>query len=159
MASQRSERARRFLELFRHSQMYEVFITERLKLAAEGYESPGALQDAFEQKVTALQNRMTGKKLGKTLVTASAKSVSNLTSIIRNAGQSVRVSHVPSFIPAVQHFLTLQGSLNTDEAKLLEFQQTVGLSEADLCSEAAAASASSKAPGWMTVCAKQHVGV
>ena len=65
-------------------------------LAAEGYEGPGALQDAFEQKVTALHNRMTGKKLGKTLVTASAKSVSNLTSIIRNAGQSVRVSHVLS---------------------------------------------------------------
>ena len=99
MASQRSERARRFLELFRHSQMYEVFITERLKLAAEGYEGPGALQDAFEQKVTALQNRMTGKKLGKTLVTASAKSVSNLTSIIRNAGQSVRVSSTSSSLP------------------------------------------------------------
>ena len=95
VASQRSERARRFLELFRHSQMYEVFITERLKLAAEGYEGPVAVQDAFEQKVTALQNRMTGKKLGKTLVTASAKSVSNLTSMIRNAGQSVRVSPSP----------------------------------------------------------------
>ena len=92
VASQRSERARRFLELFRHSQMYEVFITERLKLAAEGYEGAGSQRDAFEQKVTSLQNRMTGKKLGKTLVTASAKSVSNLTSMLRNAGQTVRVS-------------------------------------------------------------------
>ncbi len=72
--------------------MYEVFITERLKLATESYEGAGSQQDAFEQKVTALQNRMTGKKLGKTLVNASAKSVSNLTSMLRNAGHSVRVS-------------------------------------------------------------------
>ena len=81
--------------------MYEVFITERMKLAAEGYETAGAQQDAFEQKVTALQNRMTGKKLGKTLVNASAKSVSNLTSILRNAGHSVRVSRLKQPSPSL----------------------------------------------------------
>ncbi len=46
----RSERHVLFLDSFRHSQMLEVFIGQRLALAAQGYNSP----DAFELAVSEL---------------------------------------------------------------------------------------------------------
>ena len=46
-AQRRSEKARVFLDHFRHSQMYEVFVTERLALAAHGFRTT----DSFEAKV------------------------------------------------------------------------------------------------------------
>lgn len=46
-AHQRKARVAAFLQLFRASQMLEVFITERLRLASEGY----ATDDPFELKV------------------------------------------------------------------------------------------------------------
>ena len=42
-----SEQAQEFLQMFRHSQMFEVFITERLQMAADDYKT----SDAFETKV------------------------------------------------------------------------------------------------------------
>ena len=42
-----SEQAQEFLQMFRHSQMFEVFITERLQMAADDYKTT----DAFEAKV------------------------------------------------------------------------------------------------------------
>lgn len=39
--------AQTFLTLFRHSQLYEVFINERLKLASQDYKT----DDNFESKV------------------------------------------------------------------------------------------------------------
>jgi hypothetical protein len=46
-AQKRKDKVAAFLQQFRNSQMQEVFITERLKLAAEGYVS----EDPFELKV------------------------------------------------------------------------------------------------------------
>lgn len=49
MASQgRNEKAQNFARLFRHSQLFEVFINERLKLASQDYRT----SDNFEQKVS-----------------------------------------------------------------------------------------------------------
>ena len=49
VASQgRNEKAQNFARLFRHSQLYEVFINERLKLASQDYST----SDNFECKVT-----------------------------------------------------------------------------------------------------------
>ena len=49
MASQgRNEKAQNFARLFRHSQLYEVFINERLKLASQEYKT----SDNFESKVS-----------------------------------------------------------------------------------------------------------
>lgn len=49
VASQgRNEKAQNFARLFRHSQLFEVFINERLKLASQDYRTP----DNFESKVT-----------------------------------------------------------------------------------------------------------
>ncbi len=48
VASQgRNDKAQTFLRLFRHSQLYEVFINERLKLASQDYKT----DDNFESKV------------------------------------------------------------------------------------------------------------
>ena len=44
----RNETVVQFLTHFRESQMYEVFITERLLMASHGY----AANDSFEAKVT-----------------------------------------------------------------------------------------------------------
>lgn len=43
----RNDKAQHFLSLFRHSQLYEVFINERLKLASQDYKTT----DTFECKV------------------------------------------------------------------------------------------------------------
>lgn len=43
----RNDKAHYFLGLFRHSQLYEVFINERLKLASQEYKTT----DTFENKV------------------------------------------------------------------------------------------------------------
>ena len=43
----RNEKAQNFARLFRQSQMYEVFINERLKLASQDYKT----SDNFERKV------------------------------------------------------------------------------------------------------------
>ena len=43
----RNEKAQNFARLFRQSQMYEVFINERLKLASQDYRT----SDNFERKV------------------------------------------------------------------------------------------------------------
>lgn len=49
MASQgRNEKSQNFARLLRHSQLYEVFINERLKLASQDYRT----SDNFECKVT-----------------------------------------------------------------------------------------------------------
>lgn len=45
-----SDKAQEFLRQFRHSQLFEVFINERLKLASQGYKT----QDTFESKVMRL---------------------------------------------------------------------------------------------------------
>lgn len=48
VASQgRNDKAQHFLSLFRHSQLYEVFINERLLLASQDYKTT----DTFECKV------------------------------------------------------------------------------------------------------------
>ena len=48
VASQgRNDKAQTFLRQFRHSQLYEVFINERLKLASQNYKT----DDNFESKV------------------------------------------------------------------------------------------------------------
>lgn len=88
MANQRrSERARHFLDLLRHSQMYEVFINERLALAAGGFKT----SDAFEAKVTFLQNKR-GKVLGRFVAQAGAKSVSNLSAVLQRTSTLVKAS-------------------------------------------------------------------
>lgn len=43
----RNDKAQQFASLFRHSQLYEVFINERLKLASQDYKTT----DTFECKV------------------------------------------------------------------------------------------------------------
>lgn len=48
-----SERARAFLSAFRHSQMYEVWVQERLALASQGYET----DDPFEARLVHCQER------------------------------------------------------------------------------------------------------
>ncbi|GAB4816726.1 hypothetical protein N2152v2_003772 [Parachlorella kessleri] len=56
VAQRGTAEVREFLQQFRHSQMFEVFITERLRLAA----SDGGLaacQDGFEAKVTQLMSK------------------------------------------------------------------------------------------------------
>ena len=51
VASQgRNEKAQNFARLFRHSQLYEVFVNERLKLASQDYRT----SDNFECKVDQL---------------------------------------------------------------------------------------------------------
>lgn len=42
-----NEKARRFLSMFRHSQMFEVFIQEKLLLATQQYHT----EDAFEKRL------------------------------------------------------------------------------------------------------------
>ncbi len=43
----RNEKARHFLSLFRHSQMFEVFVQERLLMATKQYDT----NDAFERRL------------------------------------------------------------------------------------------------------------
>ena len=91
MAShRRSEKARTFLDLLRHSQMYEVFINERLALARSGYQT----SDAFEAKVSYLQNNRV-KMLGKLVNQAGglgAKGVSNLSAVLHRTSTLVKAS-------------------------------------------------------------------
>jgi len=49
----RNEKARKFLSLFRHSQMYEVFMQERMRMAAQQYET----DDPFEEQVVTYVER------------------------------------------------------------------------------------------------------
>ncbi|KAK9829376.1 hypothetical protein WJX72_005465 [[Myrmecia] bisecta] len=94
VASQkRSDVARAFLDLFRHSQMFEVFMNERLELARAAYRT----SDSFELKVTYVANKRSNK-IGKSLVTASAKSVSNLSQMLQKTSQMVKTfRHSQSF--------------------------------------------------------------
>lgn len=84
MASHRRHSTRAFLEAFRHSQMYEVFITQRLALAAEGYENG----DTFEVEVEAASKR--GKQI-KQIVSVGAKGISKGKNLLQRAGHSVKV--------------------------------------------------------------------
>ena len=69
VAGRRSERAAAFLRQLRHSQLFEVFINERLALAAEGYPlDPGG--DPFEARVAALGPRPAAAALGGRLADA-----------------------------------------------------------------------------------------
>ena len=92
----RSERARNFLDLLRHSQMYEVFINERLALAAGGYKT----SDAFEAKVSFVQGRR-GKVLGRLVAQAGARGVSNLSAVLQRTSTFVKVQLSMKHLPAV----------------------------------------------------------
>ena len=67
--------------------MYEVFITERLQLAANNW----ATSDAFEAKV--VSRAVTGKrsKQIKQIVSVGAKGVSKGVAMLQRAGHSVKV--------------------------------------------------------------------
>ena len=82
----RSEKARNFLDMLRHSQMSEVFINERLALAAGGYKT----NDAFEAKISYLQGKRS-KVLGRLVAQAGAKSVSNLSAVLSRTSTLVKV--------------------------------------------------------------------
>ena len=88
MANQRrSEKARNFLDLLRHSQLYEVFINERLALAAADFRT----SDAFEAKVDFMLSKK-GKVLGRLVAQASARGVSNLSAVLQRTSTLVKVS-------------------------------------------------------------------
>ncbi|CAD7705142.1 unnamed protein product, partial [Ostreobium quekettii] len=57
----RNEQARQFLTLFRHSQMFEMFVQERLQMASKGH-FPS--DDAFEYKINLLEEQGARRKLG-----------------------------------------------------------------------------------------------
>ena len=82
----RSEKARNFLDLLRHSQLYEVFINERLALAAAEYKT----SDAFEAKVEYMLSKK-GKVLGRLVAQASARGVSNLSAVLQRTSTLVKV--------------------------------------------------------------------
>ncbi|KAK9791805.1 hypothetical protein WJX73_001133 [Symbiochloris irregularis] len=83
VASHRRHSTRAFLEAFRHSQMYEVFITQRLALASMGYNT----EDTFEVEVEAASRR--GKQI-KQIVSVGAKGVSKGKALLQRAGHSVK---------------------------------------------------------------------
>jgi hypothetical protein len=47
----RNDKARAFLSAFRHSQMYEVFVQERLRMAADGTLGTSQGQEPFEERI------------------------------------------------------------------------------------------------------------
>ena len=94
MANQRrSEKARNFLDLMRHSQLYEVFINERLALAASDYKT----SDAFEAKVEYMLSKK-GKVLGRLVAQASARGVSNLSAVLQRTSTLVKVNPLISLL-------------------------------------------------------------
>ncbi|DBA87177.1 TPA: hypothetical protein ACH3X2_005181 [Trebouxia sp. C0005] len=81
--------AQTFLTLFRHSQLYEVFINERLKLASQDYKT----DDNFESKVAEASTRRAQSwgalsKAGAAVHSSSA-SVSNLTELMHKSRNMV----------------------------------------------------------------------
>ena len=81
----RSEKAQNFLGLLRHSQLYEVFINERLALAAADYRT----SDAFEAKVGFMLSRK--GKVGRMVVQAGARGVSNISAVLQRTSTFVKV--------------------------------------------------------------------
>lgn len=84
--SHRRQSTRAFLDAFRHSQMYEVFITERLQLAATGYDT----RDTFEGKVVEREAATRRTKQIKQIVSVGAKGVSKGVAMLQRAGHSVK---------------------------------------------------------------------
>lgn len=90
VASHRRQSTRAFLEAFRHSQMYEVFITERLHLASRSY----ATKDAFEARVVAEAAAGRRSKQIKQIVSVGVqKGVSKGVGIMKRARHSVKVGY------------------------------------------------------------------
>eukprot|EP00891_Asterochloris_glomerata_P004797 jgi/Astpho2/4797/Aster-00342 len=81
-----SEQAQEFLQMFRHSQMFEVFITERLQMAADDYKTT----DAFEAKVVQLAARRSKGSLGRGIAAASSKSYTNLQDMLQKGKTLVK---------------------------------------------------------------------
>lgn len=81
----RSEKARNFLDLLRHSQLYEVFINERLALAAADYRT----SDAFEAKVDFVLSKK--GKVGRFVAQAGARGVSNISAVLQRTSTLVKV--------------------------------------------------------------------
>jgi hypothetical protein len=90
----RSEKARNFLDQMRHSQMYEVFINERLALAAAHYKT----NDAFEAKVNFLLSKK-GKVLGRLVAQAGARGVSNISAVLQRTSTLVKASQTAPPLP------------------------------------------------------------
>eukprot|EP00884_Botryococcus_braunii_P014564 jgi/Botrbrau1/23108/Bobra.0243s0042.1 len=81
----RNARAREFLEMFRHSQMYEQFVTQRLLWASTNT----APSEAFEEKVAAREERHS-RQLGKQLLDASVKSANRFSLAFRKGKELVK---------------------------------------------------------------------
>lgn len=90
VASHRRASTRNFLEAFRHSQMYEVFVTERLQLAANNW----VTKDAFEAKIVSRDVANRRSKQIKNLVSVGAKGVSKGVAMLQRAGHSVKVGAI-----------------------------------------------------------------
>ena len=70
----------------RHSQMYEVFINERMALAAGGYQS----KDTFESRVSYLQAKK--GNVTKRVAQVGAKGVHNFSAMLQRTTTFVKVS-------------------------------------------------------------------
>ena len=81
---------------FGTARLYEVFINERLALAAGGYKT----SDAFEAKVSFVQGRR-GKVLGRLVAQAGARGVSNLSAVLQRTSTFVKVQLFMKHVPAV----------------------------------------------------------
>lgn len=84
-SQRRSEKAKKFLDLMRHSQMYEVFINERMALAAGGFQTT----DAFEGKVAYLMAKK--GNVTRRVAQVGAKGVSNFSAMLQRTSTLVKV--------------------------------------------------------------------
>lgn len=110
----RKDRVVAFLKQFRNSQMLEVFITERLQLASEGYMT----DDPFEIKVAERASR-SAVRLGIAGVAAkggaaAAAAKGRFGSLLRKAGSAV-MQGSGSLVASIRHM----GASQQEEAHML----------------------------------------
>ena len=85
-SQRRSEKAKKFLDLMRHSQMYEVFINERLGLAAGNFQT----KDAFESRVACMMAKK--GNVTRRVAKLGVEGVSSFSSLLQRTSTMVKVS-------------------------------------------------------------------